>query len=194
MGSLISCEQVVPDLEVIKTAGLDKETQSWLKSADKLFYTWHCCECVPPCARGSPSASLPPSLPPIPPLSHALCDCVCVCVCVGFRARACVSCVSYPAPQTAARWTLTSQPPPHLLRRTPPYSLCGAVYIHSLHTYSTYTCCIYVRSRYRSMPLVCSMRSTYLIYIHAYSTVKCGICIVSTDSHMALQSLHPVNA
>ena len=38
--------QIVPDLEEIKTIGLDKVTQSWLKSADKLFYTWHCCESV----------------------------------------------------------------------------------------------------------------------------------------------------
>ena len=35
----------MPDLEEIKTAGLDKETQSWLKSADALFYTWHCYGC-----------------------------------------------------------------------------------------------------------------------------------------------------
>jgi hypothetical protein len=40
--------QIVPGLEEIKTIGLDEGIQSWLKSADKLFYTWHCCECVTP--------------------------------------------------------------------------------------------------------------------------------------------------
>ena len=38
--------QIVPDLEEIKTAGLDEDLQSWLKSAEKLFYTWHCCKCI----------------------------------------------------------------------------------------------------------------------------------------------------